>query len=95
MLEQLRERFDFVIVDSSPLLPVVDTRLLCQHVDSVLLSVLRDVSEADKVTAAQEMLDSFGVAHVDAVVTSGEQLGSQGPAESRGIGRGASCPHKR
>ena len=76
LLEQLRERFDFVIVDSSPLLPVVDTRLLCQHVDSVLLSVLRDVSEADKVTAAQEMLDSFGVAHVDAVVTSGEQLGS-------------------
>lgn len=76
LLDQLRERFDFVIVDSSPLLPVVDTRLVCQHVDSVLLSVLRDVSEADKVTAAQEMLDAFGVAHVDAVVTSAEQLGS-------------------
>ena len=76
LLEQLRQRFDFVIIDSSPLLPVVNTRLVCQHVNSVLLSVLRDVSEADKVTAAQEMLDAFGVAHVDAVVTSGEKLGS-------------------
>ena len=34
------------------------------------------MSEGDKVLAAQEMLDAFGVAHVDAVVTSGEQLGS-------------------
>ena len=76
LLKQLRESFDFVIIDSSPLLPIVDARLLCQHVDSVLLSVLRDVSEGDKVLAAQEMLDAFGVAHVDAVVTSGEQLGS-------------------
>jgi succinoglycan biosynthesis transport protein ExoP len=76
IMDQLRARFDFVIVDSSPLLPTVDTRLLCQHVDAVLLSVLRDVSEAEKVLAAQEMLDSFGVAHVDAVVTSGEQLGN-------------------
>ncbi len=76
LLDQLRENFDFVIIDSSPLLPVVDSRLVCQHVDAVLLSVLRDVSEGDKVLAAQEMLDAFGVAHVDAVVTSGEHLGS-------------------
>jgi capsular exopolysaccharide synthesis family protein len=76
LLDALQKNFDFVILDSSPLLPVVDTRLVCQHVDAVLLAVLRDVSEAGKVEAAQEMLDSFGVSKVDAVVTSGEHHGN-------------------
>lgn len=75
LLERLRENFDFVIIDSSPLLPVVDSRLICKRVDAVLLSVLRDVSEASKVQAAQEMLDAFGVSQVHAVVTSGEHHG--------------------
>jgi capsular exopolysaccharide synthesis family protein len=75
LLERLRENFDFVIIDSSPLLPVVDARLVCKRVDAVLLSVLRDVSEASKVQAAQEMLDAFGVSQVHAVVTSGENHG--------------------
>ena len=73
VLEQLRMNFDFVIIDSSPLLPIVDTRLVCQHVDAVLLSVLRDVSQSSKVMAAQEMLDAFGVRSVEAVVTGGEE----------------------
>ena len=45
VLEQLRANFDFVIIDSSPLLPIVDTRLVCQHVDAVVLSVFRDISQ--------------------------------------------------
>jgi capsular exopolysaccharide synthesis family protein len=76
VLEQLRTNFDFVIIDSSPLLPIVDTRLVCQHVDAVVLSVFRDVSQGSKVLAAQEMLDAFGVRSVEAVVTGGEQHGN-------------------
>jgi len=75
VLEQLRLNFDFVIIDSSPLLPIVDTRLVCQHVDAVLLAVLRDVSQGSKVMAAHEMLDAFGVRSVEAVVTGGEEHG--------------------
>ncbi len=73
VLEQLRAKFDFVIIDSSPLLPIVDTRLVCQHVDAVVLSVFRDVSQGPKVLAAQEMLEAFGVRDVEAVVTGGEE----------------------
>lgn len=73
VLEQLRANFEFVIIDSSPLLPSVDTRLVCQHVDAVVLAVLRDVSQGPKVLAAQEMLDAFGVASVEAVVIGGEE----------------------
>ncbi|MGO9114476.1 MAG: polysaccharide biosynthesis tyrosine autokinase [Thermoguttaceae bacterium] len=76
VLEALRMNFDFVIIDSSPLLPIVDTRLVCQHVDAVVLSVFRDVSQGSKVLAAQEMLDAFGVRSVEAVVTGGEEHSS-------------------
>jgi len=76
VLGQLRANFDFVIIDSSPVLPIVDTRLVCQHVDSVVLSVFRDVSQGSKVLAAQEILDAFGVRNVEAVVTGGEEHGN-------------------
>ena len=48
VFDRLRDRFDFVIVDSAPVLPVADTLLFCQHVDAVLFSVLRDVSQAPR-----------------------------------------------
>ena len=48
LLEQLRANFDFVVVDSGPLLPIVDSRLVCQHVDAVVLSVFRDVSRGTR-----------------------------------------------
>jgi capsular exopolysaccharide synthesis family protein len=76
VLEQLRVNFDFVIIDSSPLLPIVDTRLVCQHVDAVVLAVFRDVSQGSKVQAAQEMLDAFGVRSVETVVIGGEEHGN-------------------
>jgi capsular exopolysaccharide synthesis family protein len=76
LLEQLRANFDFVIIDSSPLLPIVDARLVCQHVDAVVLSVFRDLSQSSKILAAHEMLDAFGVRSVEAVVTGGEEHGS-------------------
>ena len=73
IVEQLRGKFDFVIIDSSPLLPTVETRLLSQHVDAVVLSVFRDVSQGPKVLAAQELLEAFGVRSVEAVVTGEEE----------------------
>lgn len=74
MFEKLRGQYDFVVVDASPVLPVADTRFLSQHVDTVILSVFRDVSEGPKVQAASEILEAFGVRSLEAVVT--------GPGES-------------
>ena len=48
LFEELRADYDFVIVDCSPILPVVDTRFISQHVDGVVLSVLRDIAEYQK-----------------------------------------------
>jgi capsular exopolysaccharide synthesis family protein len=68
MFAQLKEQYDFVVVDSCPLLPVADSLLLAQHVDGVLFSVLRDVSRAPAIHAAQQRLASLGVRTLGAVV---------------------------
>ena len=69
LFKKLREDYDFVVVDTSPILPVADARFVSQHVDSVVLSVFRDVSESPKIQAACEILAAFGVHSVEAVVT--------------------------
>ncbi len=69
LFEQLRQEFAFVVVDTSPILPVADARFVSQLVDSVVLSVFRDISEAPKIQAACEILAAFGVQSVEAVVT--------------------------
>jgi capsular exopolysaccharide synthesis family protein len=69
LFKKLREAYDFVVVDASPVLPVADARFVSQHVDAVVFSVFRDVSRAPKIQAACEILAAFGVHTVEAVVT--------------------------
>ena len=69
LFKQLREQYDFVIIDSSPVLPVSDTRFVSQHADCVILSVFRDISEVPKIQAACEILEAFGVRNLVTVVT--------------------------
>ena len=69
LFRQLRESFEFVVVDTSPILPVADARFVSKFVDTVVLSVFRDVSEAPKIQAACDILAAFGVRSVEAVVT--------------------------
>jgi capsular exopolysaccharide synthesis family protein len=68
IFEQLRPQFDFVVVDSSPILPVADSLLIAQHVDGVLFAVLREVSRLPKVYAAYQRLAMLGVPILGAVV---------------------------
>jgi succinoglycan biosynthesis transport protein ExoP len=66
---QLKAQFDFVIVDSSPILPVADASIIAQDVDAVLFSIFRDVSRKTKVSAALQRLQCLGVRVLGAVVT--------------------------
>ncbi len=68
LFDQARQNFEFVVVDGSPILPVVDALLTSQHVDTVVLSVRRDVSEAPRIRAACEQLSAFGVEECVAVL---------------------------
>jgi capsular exopolysaccharide synthesis family protein len=68
LFTQLKEQYDFIIVDSCPVLPVTDSLLLGQHVDAVLFSILRDVSRTPAVHAAQQRLNQLGIRLLGAVV---------------------------
>ncbi len=69
LFEHLRERFEFIVIDGSPILPVADTRLLCRHIDGVLMCVLRDVSSVPDIQAACQVLAGFAVEPLGAIVT--------------------------
>jgi capsular exopolysaccharide synthesis family protein len=68
LLAQLKGEYEFIIVDSCPVLPVADSLLLAQHVDAVIFSVLRDVSRLPAVHAAHQRLSALGVRTLGAVV---------------------------
>jgi capsular exopolysaccharide synthesis family protein len=68
MLNQLKPEFDFLVLDTSPVLAVNDTLLVAQHVDGVLFSLLRDVSRMPAVYAAYQRLVSVGIRPLGAVV---------------------------
>lgn len=68
LFEELKEHFEYIVVDGPPVLPVVDTRLVARHADGVVMSMLRDVSELSKVKSACQLLQSYRVALLGAVV---------------------------
>ena len=68
LFEQLKQQYDFIIIDTPPLLPVADSLLIGQHVDGVLFAILRDVSRAPAIYAAQQKLAPLGVNMLGAVV---------------------------
>ena len=68
IFERLQEEFDFVVVDSHPVLPAADALLLARQADAVILSVLREVSQTPRVYAASRRLEAVGARVLGAVV---------------------------
>jgi polysaccharide biosynthesis transport protein len=56
ILEQLRQHFDYVIVDSPPLIPLVDARALAEIADRVVLAIRWDSTPQDVVAQALDAL---------------------------------------
>jgi capsular exopolysaccharide synthesis family protein len=68
VLDAAESQYDFVIIDSAPVLPVADTLLLSQHVDAVIFAILHGVSRMPLVQAASNKLVMLGVRVLGAVV---------------------------
>jgi capsular exopolysaccharide synthesis family protein len=60
ILERLKQNFDCVVVDSPPLMPLVDARALAELVDRVVLAVRWDSTPQDVV---EQALDTIAFAH--------------------------------
>lgn len=69
MFAQLRQEYDFIIVDSCPVLPVADALWIGQQVDGVVLSLLKDVSRLPVVYAAFRRLVELRIRVIGAVVS--------------------------
>ncbi len=69
IFEKLREEFDFIIVDSHPVLGATDSLLIGQYVDAVLVSLMRDVSQMHNVHNACQQLATLGIRVFGAVVS--------------------------
>jgi capsular exopolysaccharide synthesis family protein len=69
LFRQLREEFDYVVVDSSPVLPVADALILGEHADAVLFSVLEGTSRLPAVNAGFQRLEALSTPVLGAVVT--------------------------
>jgi succinoglycan biosynthesis transport protein ExoP len=68
IFEKLQEEFDFIVIDSHPVLPATDSLMIGQRVDAVILSVLREVSQMPRVYAASQRLATLGIRVLGAVV---------------------------
>jgi capsular exopolysaccharide synthesis family protein len=71
LFDELKQQYDFIIIDACPVLPVADALLLGQHVDGVIFSILRDVSRTPAVFAAQQKISSLAIRILGAVMIGG------------------------
>jgi polysaccharide biosynthesis transport protein len=67
LLEMLKSEYDFIIIDSSPVLPLAHALLIGKHVDAAVLAVRRDISRVMPVYAAHQRLATLGIPVLGAV----------------------------
>ncbi len=68
LIHQLKSRFDFVVVDTSPLLFVAEPSMLAQNADIVLLATRKDYSRVRYVTQARDSLRSLQIPLLGAIM---------------------------
>jgi capsular exopolysaccharide synthesis family protein len=68
-LEDLSGRFDFIVLDSPPVLPVNDPIVLSTAADMVLLVIQAGAAAADEVHRARQRLESVSARIVGSVLT--------------------------
>lgn len=69
LLSQMRSQFDYVIVDSTPLLAVTDAAILAAGADGVLVVARYGQTKRDQLAHAVGSLDSVGASLLGAVFT--------------------------
>jgi capsular exopolysaccharide synthesis family protein len=75
LVAKFRTEFEYVVVDSSPILPVADALELARGVEGVLISALRDVTEVSAMKEAVQQLAGVH-ARVIGLVMHGERPAS-------------------
>lgn len=86
LLSELRAKFDYVIVDSTPLLAVTDAAILAAGADGVLIMVRSGQTRREQLAHAVESLKSVGAPLLGAVLTMMPVRGTSSYSYSYGYG---------
>jgi succinoglycan biosynthesis transport protein ExoP len=68
LIQQLKSRYDFVVLDTSPLLFVAEPSMIAQNADIVLLATRKDYSRVQYVMQARDSLRSLQVPLLGAIM---------------------------
>jgi capsular exopolysaccharide synthesis family protein len=68
VLGELREQFEFIILDSAPALDLADSLIMGRHTDGAILAVRRDVSRVPQIHETRERLKNVGIRILGSVV---------------------------
>lgn len=69
IIQQARQVFDYVIIDTAPVLPVSDTLMIGRFVDAALFVAMRNQSRREKIYDAYERLTRFQIPMLGTVIT--------------------------
>jgi polysaccharide biosynthesis transport protein len=68
LIAELRQRYDVIVIDSPPVLPVPDALILGRWADGAVLAARYDISRFPQVERARRQLDSAGIAVLGTVI---------------------------
>jgi succinoglycan biosynthesis transport protein ExoP len=68
LIGQLRQRYDLIIIDSPPVLPVPDALILGRWADGAVIAARYDISRFPQVERARRQLDNAGIAILGTVI---------------------------
>ena len=56
-LEQLKEKYDYIIIDSPPIMPVIDAALISTHCDGAVMVIAAEKASVQEIKSAKEQLE--------------------------------------
>jgi receptor protein-tyrosine kinase len=68
LIQQLKSKFDFVVIDTSPLLFVAEPSMIAQNADIVIMATRKDYSRVPYVMQARDSLRSLQVPLLGAIM---------------------------
>lgn len=88
VLAELQRRYDVIIIDAPPLLPVTDAALIASESDGAILVVRHGKTTKDQASQAKQRLDSVGATLLGTVLNFVPEKGLRGYGYGYGYGYG-------